>query len=682
METSPSRHPFAQYVPHGPDFKHRVTFKFLAFSALMVGAACAAPRTQGPESAGAPVTIQGKLVADGVWRGTVILADDFLVPRGRTLRILAGTRVLVRPADTTKTEPEYLDNATELLVRGRLIVDGTASRPVSFGPLPVEAGGENGARWGGIIFDGGDGEIRHCRLTGAETGVTLLGSSAAISDLAVSDVRQGIAVHRGSAPRLTRVSVQAEDGGISCWPGSSPTFERVDAAAREHEGLLVAPGAAPRISGSSFTGRHADVLWGAAGDPPPELSGVRLLRVRAAPIEPHQRDGGGVAPATASAERTQEHRGGGRRQDPADAHGLGPLLLPLPPLPFEPRVPPPGATPTRVYRGEQFIGEDTTWEGEVLIDGTVMVAPVARLTIAPGTVVRFGFIDTDADGVGESELFIQGRLLAEGTREAPIVFTALKGDGRGRWGAINLMGADAEESRLSWCLIESGFRGLHGHFSRFRAEHSIFRNNYRSIQFQESTAAIADCAVTGSASALRFRDSTAALEGLLVAGNTLGIQTLRSTFSLVRSSVVGNSLAGMHVRESEGTIEGNRFEANTPGLRVSDCRLSIEGNYFAANNAAGLQVRRSEGRIERNWLEASGGNGISTDSPTAVLRGNAIVGSLRFALESNAAGAIDAVGNWWGPGGPTADMVFDSADDPALGPVLTQPPLSDPPGRP
>jgi hypothetical protein len=372
----------------------------------------------------------------------------------------------------------------------------------------------------------------------------------------------------------------------------------------------------------------------------------------------------------------QRGSGGGRSDDPDELHGF------VPNLPFEPRVPPPGGTPARVYRGERFIGEDTTWEGEVLIDGTVMVAPVARLTIAPGTVVRFAFRDADGDGVGESELFVQGRLLAEGTREAPIVFTALDGAGPGRWGAINLMGSDAEESRMAWALVESSFRGLHGHFSRFRAEHSIFRDNYRSIQFQESTVAISDCAVTGSASALRFRDSTAALEGLAVFGNTLGIQTLRSTFSLVRSSLVGNSLAGMHARESEGTIDGNRFEGNTPGLRVSDCRLSIAGNYFTANNAAGLQVRRSEGRVERNWVEASSGNGISTDSPAAVLRGNAIVGSLRFALESNTAGTIDAAENWWGPGGPSTDVVFDAADDPALGPVLTTPPLSAPPRRP
>jgi hypothetical protein len=655
MESSPSRHPFAQNVLNVFELDRRCArgnrqrlLRFLALATLIVTQSCAGPGARGPAPAGPPVTVRGRLLADTAWRGTVIIADDFQVPRGRTLRVLAGTRVLVRPADTTKTEPEYLDNATECLVRGRLLVEGTADRPVVFEPLPVEGGGEAGARWGGIIFDGGGGEIRHARLAGAETGVTLLGSSPTIADTGIAGVRQGIAVHRGSAPRLLRVTVAAEDVGVACWPWSSPSLEAVDSRAGEHEGLLVAPGARPRISGSFFAGKLADVLWGAAGDPPPAILGLRIRRAPAAPCEAADRDGGAAAPA----------------------------------LPFEPRVAPPGASPKRSYRGENFIGEDTVWEGEVLIDGTVMVAPFARLTIAPGTAVRFAFRDEDGDGVGESEIFVQGRLLAEGTREAPIVFTALDGAGPGRWGAINLMGSDAEESRLAWVLVESSFRGLHSHFSRFRAEHSLFRDNYRSIQFQESTAAIAGCAVTRSASALRFRDSTAALEGLSVFDNTLGVQVLRSSFSLVGSEIVGNALAGMHVRESEGTISGSRFEANAPGLRASDCRLRIEGSRFLANNAAGLQLRRSEGSVEGCRFEASVGNGVSTDSPGAVLRGNAVEGNLRFALESNTAAAIDAVGNWWGPGGPEAGSIFDEKDDPGLGPVLTAPPLDRPPAGP
>jgi hypothetical protein len=280
------------------------------------------------------------------------------------------------------------------------------------------------------------------------------------------------------------------------------------------------------------------------------------------------------------------------------------------------------------------------------------------------------------------EIFLQGRLLAEGTRAAPIVFTALDGEGPGRWGAINLMGSDAAESRLAWALIERSFRGLHGHFSRFRAEHVVFRDNYRSVQFQESTVALADCAVSGSVSALRFRDSTAALDGLVVAGNTLGVQILRSAFSLTGSSILGNALAGLHVRESEGSIAASRFAGNAPGLRASESRLSLTGNAVVGNNGAGIQLRRVEGRVEGNRIAANNGNGVSTDSPRAPLRRNALEANLRFALESNAAEAIDAAENWWGPGGADAGAIWDAADDPALGPVLTDPPLAAPPARP
>jgi hypothetical protein len=614
-----------------------------AVASLVLLGACAAPGRQAPPPPAVPVSAQGKLAADATWSGTVVLADDLLVPRGRTLRILAGTRVLVRPADTTKTEPEYLDNATELLVRGRLLVEGTASSPVVFALAPPEPGAaaEPDVRWGGLIFDGGGGEVRHARISGADTGVTLIGASPALADLAVSGVRQGIAVHRGSAPKLARVVVDAQEGGVSCWPGSAPELDAVQAAAVEHEGLLVAPGAAPVLRGSHFRGGSADVLWAARAEPPPGL-GARLLR---------------------------------RAADP-------PAAAPPPPPPFEPRVPPRAASPTRVYTGEQFIGEATRWEGEVLIDGTVMVAPVALLTIAPGTVVSFAYRDTDGDGLGESELFVQGRLLAEGTREAPIVFTALDGAGPGRWGAINLMGTDVEESVLSWCLVESAYRGLHGHFSRFRVEHSVFRGNARSLQFQESTAAITDCSVSASISGLRFRDSTVAIDGLAVFGNTVGIQVLRSSFTIAGAAVLGNALAGLNVRESDGTIAGGRFEGNAPGLRVSDSRLRIEGNRICGNGGAGLQLRRTEGRVEGNRIDDNAGNGVSTDSPGAALHGNAVAGNLRFALESNTREAIDASGNWWGPAAPAADAIFDGHDDPALGPVLTAPALAAAPAVP
>ena len=51
---------------------------------------------------------------------------------------------------------------------------------------------------------------------------------------------------------------------------------------------------------------------------------------------------------------------------------------------------------------DQVITEDTTWSGEVIIEGVVVVGRKATLSIEPGTTVRFKKIDSNNDGIGDS----------------------------------------------------------------------------------------------------------------------------------------------------------------------------------------------------------------------------------------------------------------------------------------
>ena len=37
------------------------------------------------------------------------------------------------------------------------------------------------------------------------------------------------------------------------------------------------------------------------------------------------------------------------------------------------------------YTGDQTLWQDTTWEGEIVIDGVLTVAPGVTLSISPGT---------------------------------------------------------------------------------------------------------------------------------------------------------------------------------------------------------------------------------------------------------------------------------------------------------
>jgi hypothetical protein len=582
--------------------------------------------------------VQGTLSGDDTWEGMIEVTDDFLVPGGVTLTVRPGTTVRILRADTGRTEPEFLDNATEILVRGRLVSKGKDAARIVFAPAAPSGSGEEPG-WAGIIFDGGEGELRHSRVTGSEYGLLLLSSSPRLENVRVDGVKHGIMIYGPSRPVIRATSVEAAEGGIYCWRGAAPDLDGVRSEAGEREGLLVAPGAAPVVRESVFKGPLGGVLWGSPEAPPPGITRSGDVVISAVPGADLPEDSPRELPVEV---RDREGRGG----------------------------------PAKTYRDESFIGRDEIWEGRIRIDGTVMVAPGAVLTLRPGTVVSFAWRDTNGDGVGESELFIQGRIVARGERKRPIVFTSVGARAHGRWGAVNIMGSDAEENVFTHCLVENSYRGLHSHFSKFRVENSLFRNNWRALQFQESTAVILGSTVTGNRSGLRFRDSTVIVEGCRVENNTSGLQTLRSRLSLISSSFVDNVQAGIHLRETEGVVAGNRITGNSPGLRASAGRFRLESNLLAGNSYGGVQLRGSVAEITGNIIHANVGNGLFVDSPSAVLKNNSFQGNLRFALENNAPTDLDAAGNFWGvKSGGIPARIFDAGDDPRVGAVRYEPPL-------
>ena len=81
--------------------------------------------------------------------------------------------------------------------------------------------------------------------------------------------------------------------------------------------------------------------------------------------------------------------------------------------------------------------------------------------------MRFTRFDSNGDGIGEHELFAQGRLLAQGSAAAPILFTSAQPEPQpGDWGALNLMTSEDPPSLLEHVTVEYGYRGFHAHFSR------------------------------------------------------------------------------------------------------------------------------------------------------------------------------------------------------------------------
>lgn len=137
-------------------------FRWLAIGIL--GVVCAACVRPSPPLRG---TLQGELF----WTGTVYLQGDVIVPADARLVIAPGTEVVFLPApselDLLQDHPNF--SGSELIVRGRLIAEGTTERPITFRHLDPEA---PAGSWGAVNIEGSpEVSFRHCRFRQADSAV-------------------------------------------------------------------------------------------------------------------------------------------------------------------------------------------------------------------------------------------------------------------------------------------------------------------------------------------------------------------------------------------------------------------------------------------------------------------------------------------------------------------------------
>lgn len=115
--------------------------------------------------------LQGVLQGTQHWRGTVYLQGDVVLPAETSLIIAPGTEVVFLPApaelDLLRNHPNF--PGSELIVRGKLIAEGTAERPITFRHLDPQA---PAGSWGAVNIEGSpEVSFRHCRFRQADSAV-------------------------------------------------------------------------------------------------------------------------------------------------------------------------------------------------------------------------------------------------------------------------------------------------------------------------------------------------------------------------------------------------------------------------------------------------------------------------------------------------------------------------------
>jgi len=339
-----------------------------------------------------------------------------------------------------------------------------------------------------------------------------------------------------------------------------------------------------------------------------------------------------------------------------------------------------------LYQGEQTLWQDTVWSGEVVIDGILTVAPEVRLEIRPGTTVRFTFYDSNGDGLGEHELFIQGRLLAEGRKDSPVRFTSAENDPRpGAWGAINMM-ASEEDSLFRHCVVEYAYRGFHAHFGRAVVEDSLFRRNLRAFQFQDSTVRVSRCRIEDNFNGLQFRDATVSLNDNRILRGQWAIRCVYSDLTLTDNRIEGNRMNGVSLRDSTLTARDNLVTGNRKGVYLQRSQGTLSGNRIERNSEHGTFFEDSQVVLKGNKISGNGRAGVRWLNSGGEISGNDLASNGEYALVNDGRDDLRLGSNWWGDRTEEYidQKIRDGKDRPGKGlvlrtGVLAESPFSEPP---
>lgn len=254
-----------------------------------------------------------------------------------------------------------------------------------------------------------------------------------------------------------------------------------------------------------------------------------------------------------------------------------PLPTPQPTPTLGPRIAP-------VYP-PSVISADAIWraaDGTYVLNNTVTVNQGVVLTIEPGVVIKFN------ENTG---LIVNGTLLAEGTADAPIVFTSIRDDtyagdtnsdgtmstpGAGDWGNL-YFGPTSTNSRLRYARVT--YAGRWDYWSCGNAPHCQSANLY----------------VSGA---------SPTIENVTIEhGTTYGLLLANSASPTVRNSRIAR-IAGTGVRinsSSAPTLENNLIESN---------------NGYAIFMEANTAPRFSGNRAVNNGTNGVGVSGIIAPSAT------------------------------------------------------------------
>lgn len=167
------------------------------------------------------------------WTGEVRLAEAVNVPRGATLTIAAGTRIVASSSEAV------------LAVSGKLLVEGTQAAPVVF---------ETPAGWRGIQFvEGEKGSlIRHARFTRAASAISTIATDFTLANSEFQGCEFAVKLEREANPIIENNWFADNGIGIANEMKSAPTIRNNRFSGHTKTAIFASHGSRGPITGNRF----------------------------------------------------------------------------------------------------------------------------------------------------------------------------------------------------------------------------------------------------------------------------------------------------------------------------------------------------------------------------------------------------------------------------------------------
>ena len=244
------------------------------------------------------------------------------------------------------------------------------------------------------------------------------------------------------------------------------------------------------------------------------------------------------------------------------------------------------------------LDRDTVWRGRVRVVDEVRVAAYATLLIEPGARIEFAPRDTKEEQA-PARLKVFGKLIAQGTAEAPILFTSsAETPTSGDWGGLIFESPDETAiSRLRHCRIEYAETAIDGGLGKLVVEDAeLTRNRLALCARKKFSGGMFNVALLDNDSGCRFlQNSRFALENCRI------VRSLRdgilcdknSSPSIGNCEIVAGGAAGIRcLSGSSPRIEGCLIQGNRTGLHVEMKSDPQVHNSDILDNGTGIHAEK------------------------------------------------------------------------------------------